>query len=390
MIDVKNADIIIIGAGICGSVIARKLAEDNKKVLIIERRNHIAGNLYDEMDENGIFVQRYGPHIFHTDNKEIYNFITKYHEWNDYHHCPLVEMDGILSPSPPDYTTIDLFFDKKKGDILKNKLEKYFNGKETVSILELISSEDQDIKNYGDKLYEANYKPYTAKQWGIPPEEIDPCVFNRVPVRLNYKKGYFNDKFVCMPKSGFTNIFNKLLDHKNIYIKLNTNAINHFKIDTIKKQIVYNDKKLNVPFIYTGAIDELLDYKYEELPYRSLRFEYKTENTDSFQKASVVAYPKESGYTRITEFKKLPPQDVKNVTSIMYEYPLKADKNEGNEPYYPIINKNNVMLYNKYFSDLKEIPNLYLCGRLADYKYYDIDDAIERALEVYEKIKIEQ
>ena len=386
MIDVSKVDCLIIGAGICGSIIARKLAENNKKVLIMERRNHIAGNLYDEMDDNGILVQRYGPHIFHTSSKEAYDFITKYHKWNDYHHQPAVEMDGVISPAPPDYTTIDLFYAGEEAENLKKHLEEKFAGQETVAILELINCDDPIIKKYGNKLYEANYKPYTAKQWGIAPEEIDPGIFKRVPVRLNYRKGYFNDSYVCMPENGFTDFFEKLLEHQNIEIQLNADANKLIKIDTDKKQIVYNGKPVNMPVVYTGAIDELLEYRYGELPYRSLRFEYRTENTDSFQEASVTAFPKAQGYTRITEFKKLPPQNVPGVTTIMYEYPMQANKDEGNEPYYPIINDNNTASYKKYLADLEGVSNLRLCGRLADYKYYDIDNAVMRALEVYKTV----
>ena len=388
MRDFNKFDCVIVGAGISGSVMARKFAEDNKKVLIIERRTHIGGNLYDEIDENRILVQKYGPHIFHTSVKEAYDFITKYYKWNDYHHQPAVEMDGIISQAPPDYTTIDLFFSKEEADKLKEHLENNFKGKETATILELINCDDPLVKQYGQKLYEANYKPYTAKQWGIPPEEIDPGIFKRVPIRLNYKKGYFNDSYVCMPEKSFTHFFEKLLNHENIELQLNTDANKLLRVDINYMKITHEGKPVNVPIVYTGAIDELLEYRYGELPYRSLRFEYKTEKTESFQEASVVAYPKAAGYTRITEYKKLPPQNVPGITTIIYEYPLQACKAENLEPYYPIINDNNTDSYKKYLAHLEGINNLYLCGRLADYKYYDIDNAILRAFEVYNNIKI--
>jgi len=378
-------DCIIIGAGFCGSVIARKMAEDSKKALLLERRNHIAGNMYDEKDENGILIQKYGPHIFHTNSKEVYNFITRYGNWTDFIHKPAVELDGKITPAPSNYKTIDLLYNNEDAKVLKERLEKCYGGQKTVTILELLKCDDEIVKQYADKLYELNYKPYTAKQWGIVPEEVDPNILKRVPVRLDYKEGYFDDEYQCMPETSYTHFFKNILDHKNIEVKLNIDALDIIKTDTEKKEILYNNEKINIPVIYTGAVDEFLQYRYGELPYRSLKFEYKTINTDSFQDASVVAYPKADGYTRITEFKKLPPQNVPGVTVIAHEYPLQADKRK-NEPYYPILNDNNIKLYNKYLSDINNIHNLFLCGRLADYKYYNMDAAILRAFDVYKEI----
>jgi len=383
----RLVDCIIIGVGFCGSVIARKLAERGKKVLLLERRNHIAGNMYDEKDEAGILVQRYGPHIFHTNSKDAYDFITEYGVWVNYNHQCAVEMDGIISPSPANYTTIDLFYSKEEAETLKKRLETNYSGQKSVSILELLDSGDAIIKQYAEKLYDANYRPYTAKQWGIPPEEIDQGVLKRVPIRLDYTNAYFDDEFQCMPKDGYTRFFKNLLAHNNIELKLNTDALDMLKVDTGKKQVLFEEEPISIPVVFTGATDELLNYRHGALPYRSLRFDFRTKDTDSFQEASVVAYPMAEGYTRITEFKKLPPQNVPGLTSLAYEYPLPANKTLNNEPYYPVLTDNSTGLYNKYLSDLREIPNLFLCGRLADYKYYNMDTAILRAFEVLKAIE---
>jgi len=383
MIDISRIDCIIIGAGFCGSVVARKLAEYGKRVLILERRNQIAGNMYDEIDSNGILVQRYGPHIFHTNSKEVFEFITKYDTWTKYIHKVAVDMDGTITPSPPNYETIDLLYKKEEACVLKAQLEKNYNGRKTVTILELLDSDNILIRQYAEILYEMNYRPYTVKQWGIPPEVINPSIFKRVPVRLDYTNAYFDDEFQCMPEKGYTHFFNKLLDHKNIEIRLNINALDILYADTEKKHLLFEGKPISIPVVYTGAIDEMLEYRYDQLPYRSLRFDYETKNIDSFQDTSVVNYPKAEGYTRITEYKKLLPQNIQGITTIVYEYPLPADRIDGNEPYYPVLTDDSNVLYNRYLYDLRGIQNLFLCGRLADYKYYNMDNAVMQAFETF-------
>ncbi|GHU73727.1 UDP-galactopyranose mutase [Spirochaetia bacterium] len=401
MRDIAEKDCIIIGSGFCGSVIARKLAEQRKKILLLERRKHIAGNMYDEVDANGILVQRYGPHSFHTNNHNVFEFITKYGKWVDYSLKCAVDMDGVESPSPFNFETIDLLYDKAEAEVLKSRLETYYLAQKTVTILELLGCDDGLIKSYAKKLFEMDYRPYTAKQWGIQPEEIDPSVLKRVPVRLDYTNAYFDDTYQCLPKNGYTHFFENLLDHEKIQVVLETDALDLLKVDADKEQVFFEDEQTNIPVIYTGAIDELFGYKYGRLPYRSLRFDYQTKKVDAFQSAPVVAYPKAEGYTRITEYKKLPPQDVPGVTTVAYEYPIQAAsfgeesttsqaagyvplrRQSDVEPYYPILTDDNIKAYEQYKHDAKKIPNLFLCGRLADYKYYNMDAAIMRAFEVY-------
>jgi UDP-galactopyranose mutase len=382
-------DCIVIGSGFCGSVVARKMAEQEKKVLLIERRSHMAGNMYDEIDSNGIRVHRYGPHTFHTNNKSIYKFITKYDVWFNYKlHCA-VDVDGIITPSPFNFKTIDQLYNGN-ADTLKQRLKTQYPLQKSVTILKLLDSGDTFIKAYAEKLFEMDYRPYTAKQWGIPPEAIDPSVLERVPVRLDYTDAYFDDTYQCMPKDGYTGFFKKLLSHKNITVQLNTDALKIIKISVGQNKIYFGNKLITIPVVYTGAIDELLEYKYGRLPYRSLRFDYQTKNTMSFQGAPVTAHPGAKGYTRITEYKKLPVQNVPDVTTVAYEYPLQADSRENYvcEPYYPVLTKGNIAAYEQYRLDLAGVPNLFLCGRLADYKYYNMDAAVVRAFSVMKEINI--
>jgi UDP-galactopyranose mutase len=342
--------------------------------------------MYDEIDACGILVQRHGPHIFHTNSKEVFGFIKKYGGWINYRHQCAVEMDGIISPSPANYKTIDLFYNNEEAAALKTRLETRYNGQKSVPILELLDCDDTVIKHYAEKLYEMNYRPYTAKQWGVSPEEIDQSVLKRVPVRLDYTDAYFDDEFQCMPEYGYTHFFKALLAHENIEVQLNVDALDLLKVNKEKKQLLFDDRPTGVPLVYTGPIDEILNHCYGRLSYRSLRFDYQTENLDSFQDAPVVAYPKAEGYTRVTEYKKLPPQNIPGLTTLAYEYPLPADK-ASDELYYPVLTDSNAALYNKYLCDLQAIPNLFLCGRLADYKYYNMDNAILRAFEVFEALQ---
>ena len=386
-INFNNYNYLIVGAGFCGSVIARKLAEEEKKVLILERRNHIAGNMYDENDDNGILIHRYGPHIFHTDEKRAYDFINKYGDWVPYHHRCAAVLEDIDTPSPANFKTIDLLYDKKEAEELKKELQCRYEGRKSVTITELRECEDINIRKYAEKLYEENYKPYTVKQWGIMPEKIDSEIISRVPIRLDYTDAYFDDKYQVLPKNGYTHFFKNLLNHENIEVNLNTDAADFIRIDIHNNQILFEDKPLEIPLVYSGSIDEILGNCFGHLPYRSLNFDYHTKSVDSFQDTPVVVHPKAKGFTRITEYKKMPPQNIKGITTVVYEYPVSAEKANGKEQYYPILTKDNEALYKKYLSIIEKISGLYLCGRLANYKYYDMDDAIIHALEVYDSIK---
>ncbi len=379
---------IIAGCGFSGAIIARHLAEErNLKVLVLEKRNHIAGNMYDEIDRNGIIVQKYGPHIFHTNNDRVYKYIKQFGTWKDFNLECMVYMNDKFTPSPFNFQTIDDYYSEEQAVMLKSRIKSYYSGLDKTTIVELLTCEDEVIREYANFLFENDYSLYTAKQWGIAPSEIDINVLKRVPVLFSYKTGYFDDKYQCMPSEGYTNIFASILDHPNIKIELNKNIKKYLKFDTENGYVLKSNEIVKIPVIYTGALDDLLDYKFGLLPYRSLHFEYRTEETSSFQKAPVVAYPQAEGFTRITEYNKLPIQNSKKST-IAIEYPLQYKADGISEPYYPITTETNLIQYNEYKAELSKIDNIFLCGRLADYKYYNMDQVIDRALDVCDELDL--
>lgn len=367
---------LIAGSGLSGSVYARQMAEKGHKVLVLERRNHIGGNVFDEKDSNGILMHRYGPHIFHTNSDEVYQFITRFAEWEPFKLKCEVEMLGKSTPSPFNFKTIDQFYSLEKAALLKDALKAKYPDRLTVTIVELLNDDNELIREYATFLFENDYSLYTAKQWGIKPSEIDISVLKRVPVRLDYESMYFTDKYECMPKQGYTSFVEKLLSHENIDVELGVDALE--KITLSNGQIQYGalDVIEDCKFVYTGPIDRLFGYCYGELPYRSLRFEYKSEEKESLQNAPVVAYPQVPDFTRITEYKKLPVQDVKGKTSYAVEYPLSYKAGSESEPYYPIPTERTADLYVKYKEQSRNYRDLVLCGRLAEYKYYNMDQAI--------------
>lgn len=372
-------DCLVIGCGLSGAVVARHFAEQGKQVVIWERRNHIGGNMYDYVDAHGILVQQYGPHIFHTNQKALFDYMCRFEQWNDFKLICGAVWDGKYTPTPFNFTTIDTFFEGEQKERLKQKLKQAFAGRETATVVEVLEHPDPDIRGYAQYLFDNDYAPYTAKQWGVDPTEIDASVLKRVPLRFSYDQGYFSDPYEAMPKHSFTEFFRNLLNHPNISVQLGVDALEHLKVDD--DRLLLDGEALTIPVVFTGALDELFGGIYGSLPYRSLRFEWKHEHIDSLQDAPVVAYPKEAGFTRITEFKKLPPQDVKGTTYAL-EYPLPYQESQKMEPYYPVLTEESQKQYAKYKALADRIPNLILCGRLADFKYYNMDQALQRALDI--------
>lgn len=361
----ERYDYLVVGAGFAGGVLAERLATQlGKRVLIIDKRSHVGGNTYDFYNEDGILVHRYGPHIFHTSSQMVVDYLSQFTEWRPYEHRVLASVDGKLLPIPINLDTVNRMY----GLNLDSQGMEKFLAERAEARAEIRTSEDVVISRLGRELYEKFFQNYTRKQWGLDPSQLDRTVAGRIPVRFDRDDRYFSDTFQAMPLKGFTHLFEKMLSHPNISIKLSTD---------------YHEETRRYPsakVIYTGPIDEFFDYCFGPLPYRSLRFEHKTLDRPWFQKVGVVNYPNEHAYTRITEFKHLTGQE-HDKTSILYEYPC----NDG-EPYYPIPRPENAQLYARYRALAEATPDVHFCGRLANYRYFNMDQVVAQALHLFREI----
>jgi len=375
-------DYIIVGAGFAGAVIAERIANKlNKKVLIIEKRDHIAGNCYDFKDENGVIRHQYGPHLFHTNNKEVFDYLSRFISWDIYNHKVVAVIDGKEVPIPFNINTLYEVFPESLAKSIENKLLKEFSYNSKVPILELKKSTDKELQFLADFVYEKIFVHYTAKQWGMKPEDMDGAVTARVPIFVGRDDRYFNDKYQVVPTNGYTNLFKNMLNHKNIKLLLNTEFSEVCSISEDGFTLMGNEFKGKI--IYTGPIDELFDYKFGDLPYRSVDMVFETIEKKFYQDAATVNYPNNYDFTRITEFKHIH-STKSDKTTILKEYPKAYDKTKDT-PYYPIFTDENQEKYNRYLKYSKQWQNLILLGRLAEYKYYDMDDMVERALEAFEE-----
>ncbi|MEO0271901.1 MAG: UDP-galactopyranose mutase [candidate division WOR-3 bacterium] len=380
----EDFDFIIVGAGLAGSVMAERIANVlNKKVLIIEQRNHIGGNCYDYKSKEGIIIHKYGPHIFHTDFDEVFRYLSNFTEWCTYEHRVLAYVDGKKVPVPFNFTSMDMLLSSDMAVRLKEKLISKFGEGGRVPIMRLLEDNDEDLKLLGDFIYKKIFLNYSLKQWGKKPEEIDQRVISRVPIVVGRDDRYFGDKYQAMPKEGYTIIFQRMLSNPNIKIMLNTNFKNILQVDKVSKRIYFLSEEFKGKLIYTARLDELFDYAFGVLPYRSLNFEVLNLNKPYFQEVAVVNYPNEFDYTRITEYKHLHPVETQ-CTTIVYEYP--EEYTVGKIPYYPMFTREAQEKYSKYLELASNFENLILLGRLAEYKYYDMDDVVKRALEVFEEV----
>lgn len=386
----NKPDVLIVGAGFAGAVSARIFAENGKKVMILERRNHIAGNAYDYLDDNGVLRHEYGPHIFHTSSREAEAFLSRFTDWFDYEHRVLGCIEGKLVPIPFNFTSIEMLFPQEKAKHLKDVLISAYGMDHKVPILELRKNEDPEIRELAEYIFEHVFKYYTMKQWGYSAEEIDPSVTGRVPVMVSYDDRYFQDSFQKMPVNGFTALIEKILDHENIEVKLNTEAMDHLSVDVPAKKVLYDGEVFDGIVIYTGLVDQLLNYASGDLPYRSLEFDVRSEK-GQYQPVTTVNYPtpaSEHPYTRITEYKNMQYNPPKDKTTIAVEYPYAYDRKgeKGNVPYYPVFTDASRARYQAYVDLIKDIPNLYLLGRLAEYKYYNMDAITEAAIHLAKEI----
>ena len=371
-------DSIIIGSGAAVSTVARKLAESGKKTLVLEKRPHIGGNCYDRLDAHGIVVHEYGPHIFHTNEEEVFRFLSEFTEWHLFGHEVVADVYGTQLVVPFNLNTLHKVYGKEKADRLEKLLVEEYGAGSRVTIMELKKNENPEIKAIADYVYENIFLHYTMKQWGQTPEEIDPEVTGRVPVLLSYDNRYFQDKYQGMPKGGYTAMFEKMLSHPDITVRTSTDCKSC--ISFTGDQVLFEGEGFTGDVVYTGALDELFDCEYGRLPYRSLDFQFEHLTQDSFQGRSVVNYTVSEDFTRITEFKYLTGQQDARGTTIVREYPFAYTGAEGEIPYYAILNDDNRALYQRYKDKLAPFKNVYLLGRLAEYKYYNIDAIVKEAL----------
>lgn len=382
-------DAIIVGAGITGSVIARQLAERaGLKSLVIEKRNHIGGNMFDKFFENNVLVHMYGPHTFFTDDKRIIEYIQHYAEWKPLDVTAKVEIDNKLYSLPFGFSFIREYYAKEKAELLIQKLLLAFPDQERVTIYDLLNYPDSDISEFAKMLCEKDYYPYSAKQWGIPMEKMDASVISRVKFALSDDNRYIQQAYQYTPVHGYANFFENLLDSPNITVVQNKDALKFIRFSAEKKTALFKweECEYQCPIVFTGPIDELFNYRFGALPYRSLFIDFKSYQQDSFQDVPFISYPQAAGYTRIVEYKKLTGQEIVNATTISVEYPQQYE-NGKNLPYYPIINTENINLYSRYNILAAGYKNLFICGRLGDYKYYNMDEAIIRAMEIEKAIE---
>lgn len=376
-------DILVIGSGFAGSVVADKLArESGKKVLVLEKRDHIGGNCYDTADEHGVLIHQYGPHIFHTNIEAVYQYLSQYTKWYDYSHEVVAKVNGDYIPVPFNLNTLKIAYPDKADELEKKLVDVYGYGTR-VPILELRQNDDKDIRAIADYVYENIFLKYTMKQWGQKPEDIDPAVTGRVPVLISHDNRYFQDTYQGMPLEGFTPLFERMLEHENIDVRLSCDAKDYLEFR--EDGIYFEGELFTGQVIYTGAIDELFDCRFGRLPYRTLTFDFEYMDIDSYQPRAVVNYTVDEDFTRITEYKKLTGQQVDG-TTIMREYPSAYTGQTGQIPYYAIMNEENIALYSKYVELVSKYDNFKLLGRLAEYKYYNIDGIVDKAMKLAETL----
>lgn len=372
-------DCLVIGSGYAGSVAAREMAErGGRRVLVLERRGHVGGNAYDCLDEHGILIHKYGPHIFHTSERRVFDYLSRFTGWRDYQHRVVANVHGRFLPVPFNLTSLHMAFPEEKAARLEDKLLSAYSANARVTILSLRENTDPELREVADYVYENVFVHYTMKQWGQLPEEIDPATTARVPILLSRDDRYFQDPYQGMPLEGYTPLFQRMLDHPRITVELGVDARERMALDD--GVIRLDGEPFAGPVIYTGEVDELFSFRFGHLPYRTLDFDFETLEVDRFQPTATVNYTVSEDYTRITEYKQLTGQVVPGRTTIMKEYSRAYTGSPGEIPYYAVISPENNALYGRYRDLAGGFSNLHLLGRLAEYKYYNMDAIALRAL----------
>lgn len=392
-IDIASYDAIVVGSGFAGAVSARELAErGGMHVLILEKRSHIGGNMYDEYDEAGILVHRYGPHIFHTNDQRVFNYVRQFTGWIAYQHHVLADWYGTYMPVPFNKNSMEIAFGEEKAAHLIQKLIDRFGDERKVTITELREADDPELSEVADFVYRNVFLYYTQKQWGLTPEEVDPSVTARVPVFISRDDRYFQDTYQGMPSLGYTALFEEMLGHENIDICLDTDAASVFDLvfedgseDAALSAIKVKDVPFEGPIIYTGPLDELFCGRFGRLPYRTLDFVYETYDEEYKLPCATVNYTVTEDYTRVTEFKRLTAQK-SDKTTIMKEYSLAYEDPDTQIPYYAILSNENNAHYERYRHLTESLDNFHPLGRLAEYRYYNMDKIIGLALDLSQRI----
>lgn len=362
-------DTLVVGAGFAGGVIAERLATQlGQRVLVVDKRPHIGGNAYDRYDDAGVLIHPYGPHIFHTNSADVFDYLSQFTAWRPYQHRVLASVDGQAVPMPINLDTVNRLYGL---NLTSFQLEEFFASLAEKPVA-IRTSEDVVVAKVGRELYNKFFRVYTRKQWGLDPSELDASVTARVPTRTNRDDRYFTDTYQAMPLHGYTRMFERMLAHPNIKVMLNTD---------------YREIAEMVPWrhmVYTGPIDAFFDHRHGKLPYRSLEFRHETLQQDRFQPVGTVNFPNDFAYTRVSEFKHLTGQR-HHATSIVYEYP----RSEG-DPYYPVPRAENTTMYRLYEAEAEALENVSFVGRLATYKYYNMDQVVAQSLSLFRKFAARQ
>lgn len=380
--------IVIVGAGLSGAVMARELAEKcDCHVTVLEKRNHIAGNAYDEYMD-GILVQKYGPHFIATFHWDVVAYLSRFTEFYDYPVKAQTYVNGIHIERPYNFKTLQQMLGRENSAPVLSRIRAAFPNMHRVTLGQIRACKDEVVSGYGNLLYEELFVPYCAKQWGMKVEDISPDVINRTDIVLGYETQLDDTDFQCLPTEGFTAMVRNILNHPNIHVRLGVDALEHISFDDENNRVLFDGKDVKALY-YTGELDTLFNYKFGELPYRSRHFTYEKLNLQQALPCAVITYPKDPDYLRQTEYKQFNP--VKpgcDHTIVQSEYSLAMDRNaeKGNEPYYPVLNDENIKAHNAYKEVAEKYENLFCSGRLADFRYYDMDTSILKVFDVFQSM----